>query len=195
MVKSTIYKICCKDSAITDCYVGRTIDVTTRQQQHKTNCYNEKIKAYNYKIYKTIREQGGFVNWDFMEIETVEHDSKDTTPAREREFFWFNELKATLNNNTPNQSHTDSCKKWFANNKEHSKLYDKQYREKNKDKIKIKNKKYYEDHKEKLIQYCKTWVDANREKNRVYQRERCRKIAEQKRLQKLETSVIESEAL
>ena len=185
MVKSTIYKICCKNSAITDCYVGRTIDVTSRLQQHKTCCYNNKKQAYNYKLYKAIRENGDFQNWNFIEIETIEHDKKDTLPARERESFWYNELKATLNNNTPNQNHKDSSKKWRDNNKEYSKEYEKQYRAKNKEKIAERTKEYYELNKDKITENAKKWVDKNREYNRTYQRERLQKIRLQQKLQNL----------
>lgn len=186
MVKSTIYKICCKDSAVKDCYVGRTIDVTSRFQTHKACCYNTNIKAYNYKLYKTIRENGGLENWSLEEIETIEHNADDTTPARERENYWFVEYCATLNNNIPNQSHTASCKKWQENNKDYYKNYDKQYREKNKEQIKIKSKEYYDKNKEKLMAYNKIWInkDENREKNRTYQRERLQKI----KLKKLENA-------
>ena len=185
MVKSTIYKICCKNSAIPDCYVGRTIDVTSRLQQHKTCCYNNKKQAYNYKLYKAIRENGDFQNWNFIEIETIEHDKKDTLPARERESFWYNELKATLNNNTPNQNHKDSSKKWRDNNKEYSKEYEKQYRAKNKEKIAERTKEYYELNKDKITENAKKWVDKNREYNRTYQRERLQKIRLQQKLQNL----------
>jgi len=190
MVKSTIYKLRCKNPDVTDCYVGRTIDVTMRGKSHKGKCNNEKCKEYNFKVYKCIRENGGFENWFLEEIETIEHDSEDTTPAREREYYWFNEFKATLNNNTPNQSHTVSSKIWRENNKEYLKEQGKEYIEKNKEKIKIRTKAYYEKNKEKLIANCKKWIskEENREKNRIYQRERCRKIAELKKLQKLEVN-------
>lgn len=188
MVKSTIYKIFCLNTDITDCYVGRTINVMSRFSTHKSNCYNESRVSYNYKIYKTIRENGGFENWIFEEIETIEHDAKNTTPAREREYFWFNELKANLNNNTPNQNHKISSKIWREKNPEYFKVYEKQYKEKNKEQIKLKRSIYYEKNKDKLKENCKKWINKteNREKNRIYQRERCRKIAEQKKLQKLE---------
>ena len=188
MVKSTIYKIRCKSLEVPECYIGRTIDVTSRLRTHKSNCYSQTKASYNYKVYKFIRENGGFENWILEEIETVEHDSEDTTPAREREYYWFNELKATLNNNIPNQSSSVSNKIWQNNNKEYLKEYDKQYKEKNKEQIKIRTKVYYEKNKDKLNANCKKWIskEENREKNRIYQRERCRKIAELKKLQKIE---------
>lgn len=186
MVKSTIYKITCKTADVTDCYVGRTIDVTTRFSTHRSNCYNENRPTFNYKLYKTIREHGGFENWNFEEIENIEHDIEDTTPAREREFYWFNLLNATLNHNIPNQSQKESTKKWRDNNKEHARKYGKTYKENNKEKIKEKSKEYYEENKERLKENCKKWIEENREKNRTYQRERCRRIAEEKRLKKLE---------
>lgn len=190
MVKSTIYKLHCKNPDVTECYVGKTIDVSMRRNTHKTKCNNEKCKEYNFKVYKFIRENGGFENWILEEIETIEHDSENNVLVREREYYWFNELKATLNNNTPNQSHIVSSKIWRDNNKEYSKEYGKIYKEKNKEQIKIRTKAYYEKNKDKLKANCKKWIsnEENREKNRIYQRERCRKIAELKKLQKLEVN-------
>lgn len=197
MVKSTIYKICCLAPEVTDCYVGRTIDATSRLKAHKTCCNNQNGKSYNYKVYQTIRNHGGFDNWNFEEIETIEHDVDDTTPAREREYFWYNELKANLNNNTPNQEHKVSDKIWREKNVEYIKSYGTEYRDKNKDKIKEKSKVYYDKNKDKMKETCKKWIskEENRERNRTYQRERCRRIAEQKKLQKLETLPTQSEEI
>tara|TARA_R110000868_G_scaffold96904_2_gene266535 strand:- start:101 stop:685 length:585 start_codon:yes stop_codon:yes gene_type:complete len=174
MVKSTIYKIVCKYPLVTDCYVGRTKDVTSRSNQHHVCCNSEKSKAYNYKLYKMIRANGGFDNWIFVEIETIEHADDDTILAREREAFWYHELNATLNNNVPNQSTQLSKSIWKKNNPEYASQYSKQYALKNKDAIILKSKIYYEKHKEQMHAATTKWVQANREKNRAYQRERYR---------------------
>ena len=123
-------------------------------------------------------------------LSVVITDLENNVLVREREYYWFNELKATLNNNTPNQSHTISSKIWRDNNKEYLKKYEKEYKEKNKEQIKIRTKAYYEKNKDKQKTNCKKWIsnEENREKNRIYQRERCRKIAELKKLQKIEVN-------
>jgi hypothetical protein len=57
---TVIYKIVCNDLTITDLYVGNTTNFTKRKGQHKNSCINEKSKSYNLKIYKIIRENGGW---------------------------------------------------------------------------------------------------------------------------------------
>ena len=175
MVKTTIYKIVCQYPLVTDCYVGRTKDVTARFNQHKICCVNENSKNYNCKVYKTIRSNGGFDKWTFEEIETIEHADDDTTLAREREGFWYHELNATLNNNVPNQSHKDSCKIWTQNNPAYASQYSKEYALKNKDMIQEKSKLYYLENKDHINATSTKWVQENRDRNRSYQRDRYRK--------------------
>jgi hypothetical protein len=64
-----IYKLCCKDLSITDIYVGHTTDMRKRKWGHKSNCNNEKIKNYNLNVYQFIRNNGGWDNWEMIEIE------------------------------------------------------------------------------------------------------------------------------
>ena len=177
MVKTTIYKIVCKYPLVTDCYVGRSKDVTMRFNQHRVSCNYETGKGYNCKVYKTIRANGGFDNWNLVEIETIEHADDDTLLPRQREAFWYHELNATLNNNVPNQSPELSKSIWKKNNPEYFIEYGKQYALKNKDIITEKQKIYYIEHKEHLNAKSSQWVKDNRDRNRAYQRERCRKIA------------------
>jgi hypothetical protein len=69
---TSIYKLCCKDIYIIDIYVGHTTDMRRRKWQHKTNCNNEKNKVYNLNVYQFIRNNGGWDNWDMIEIERFE---------------------------------------------------------------------------------------------------------------------------
>ena len=176
MVVSTIYKIVHKNPAITNCYVGRTRDATTRFNQHRTSCVNCNSKAYNYKLYRTIRETGGLDGWTFIELETIEHEPKDNTLAKEREAFWYKELSATLNNNVPNQPAAMSKKLWRLKNPEYVKNYSKQYMETHKEELAEKHKEYYQNNKEKFHNNMKQWIANNRDKNRAYQRERYHKL-------------------
>lgn len=180
MTKTTIYKIVHKIPAITNCYVGRTKDVTTRFKQHRICCNNENSKAYNYKLYKTIRETGGLENWNFVELETIEHEPDDASLARERESFWYKELSATLNNNVPNRQPLESKKNWYNKNKEYFKQYAVTYNAIHKDTIAEKRKIYYNSHKKEMHEYTKKWVADNRERNRAYQRERYHKHTQER---------------
>ena len=60
-----IYKIYCKDSSITDVYVGHTTNFNSRKNMHKNLCKNFKNKQ---KIYNVIRCNGGWDNWVMVEI-------------------------------------------------------------------------------------------------------------------------------
>ena len=62
--KTIIYKLCCKDVNITDEYVGGTTNFYGRKGNHKGKCNNS-----NTRVYKFIRENGGWDNWEMIEIE------------------------------------------------------------------------------------------------------------------------------
>jgi hypothetical protein len=91
-----IYKIYCKDKTITDIYVGHTTNYIQRKYQHKLACNNFKE---DFKIYKTIRENGGWNNWDMVEI--AKYNCKDSTAARIKEQEHYELLNATLNSVPP----------------------------------------------------------------------------------------------
>jgi hypothetical protein len=121
--KTIIDKIVCNDLYITDVYVGHTTNFIKRKAQHKYNCNNIDGKSYNFKIYNTIRNNGGFENWSMIEIEKFQ-DCNDINEASARERYWYELLHANLNTNCPGRNKA-KC------NKE----YNKDYQENNKDKI------------------------------------------------------------
>ena len=53
--KAKIYKLCCKDVDVIECYVGPTTNMTRRKYQHKNACNNESSKEYNRNVYRFIR--------------------------------------------------------------------------------------------------------------------------------------------
>jgi len=138
-----IYKLCCKDTDIKDFYIGSTTSFRHRKTNHKITCNNEKGRYYNYDVYKFIRENGGFSNWDMILIEYYKCDTKLELEKREREV--IEKLNPTLNKQIP----TRTKKEYQENNKEHFKNYQKEYREKNKEQIKKRDKEYHENNKEK----------------------------------------------
>lgn len=94
-----IYKITCNDPSVTDKYVGHTTNFVQRKNAHKNSTNNEKSHCYNLKLYKTIRENGGWNNWK-MEIIQF-YNCKNLYEAKIKEQEQFIELKATLNNIEP----------------------------------------------------------------------------------------------
>ena len=96
--KTIIYKICCKDINIKDFYVAQTTDFIRRQYKHKYDCNNPNSKKYNKYVYKFIRNNGGWQNWDMIEIE--KYNCNGIVGAWERETYWLDELKPTLNKQT-----------------------------------------------------------------------------------------------
>lgn len=90
-----IYKIYCNDSSITDLYVGHTTNFIKRKYQHKILCNSSK----KLKIYDLIRINGGWDNWNMIEI--AKYKCQDATEARIREQEHYDLLKPTLNSINP----------------------------------------------------------------------------------------------
>lgn len=74
-----IYKIYCKDKTIKDVYIGQTTNFVIRKYEHKTSCNTKN----DLEIYKTIRENGGWDNWNMIEI--AKYNCNDSTDSTEEE--------------------------------------------------------------------------------------------------------------
>ena len=119
--KSIIYKLCCKDINIKEIYIGSTTNFKRRKCEHKFICNNSNNKKYNLNVYKFIRANGNWDNWDMVIIEKFE--CNDNLELHRRERYWLENLQATLNMCIPNRSK----KEWEDDNKEN---YNKKRREK-----------------------------------------------------------------
>ena len=161
-----IYKLCCKDTDITDIYIGSTTSFRHRKSLHKFSCNNEKNNNYNRNVYKFIRENGGWKNWEMILIEYYKCDTKLELEKREREV--IENLKPTLNKQIP----TRSLKEYREDNKEKIIEQNKQYRQDNKEKSKEYYKEYYQDNKEQLLEkskeYKKQYYQDNKEHYKEY---------------------------
>jgi len=93
------YKIYCKNPSVDDIYIGHTTNFVQRKHTHKQSCLNNKSKNHNCKLYKVIRENDGWKNWN-MEIIAF-HACEDHYSARKLEQNYFEEYKATLNSIQP----------------------------------------------------------------------------------------------
>ena len=82
-----VYEIVSKDKSITKTYIGSTWDMNERKRTHKKNCYNEKNRKYNTPVYRYIRENGGWDNWNMIVIESG--DCMDRTELECAEQFYI----------------------------------------------------------------------------------------------------------
>jgi len=96
---TVFYKIYCKDPAVNDVYVGHTTNFVQRKYNHKRTCIKENDSNHNLKVYKFIREHGGWDNWK-MDIIGYK-DCYDHYEARKAEQKYFETLQATLNSIEP----------------------------------------------------------------------------------------------
>ena len=163
--KSVIYKLCCKDPNITDIYIGSTTNMKQRKQGHKNRCNNPNSKKYNYKVYQTIREYGGFDNWDMILVEYVNATSKQELEKEERIVIEL--LQPTLNCVIPTRTN-------------------KEYYEEHKKDISEQRQKKYNENKEKILEKCKIYRQNNKEQksatDKKYREQNKEKLKKQQRI-------------
>jgi hypothetical protein len=155
----TIYKIICKDENVKDCYVGSTKDFNRRKKTHEKD-----LKHRNHKLQTTINNNGGWDNWNMLEIEKIICNKKE---ALIKEQFWINEFQSSLNSqksHITNEERKERNKLYTINynnsHREQIHNYNKNYRIKNIDEIKLRDKKYYEANKDNICKKNQEYSSA-----------------------------------
>ena len=159
------YKICCEDNDYV--YVGSTCNFNNRRRHHRQRCNNENDKEYHLKVYKTIRENGGWENWKMIQIGTREQITKREAEQIEEEYRL--ELKADLNDK---RAYLDKQSKEY---KERKAISDKKYRESEKGKASLERRKDYfteYNNSEETKERKHEWYLANKEKQLAKQAEK-----------------------
>lgn len=180
------YKIICLDNSVELCYVGSTANFIKRRSSHKNTCNNENNKNYNLKIYKTIREYGGWSNFKMIQIGTREQLTLRQAEQIEEEYRI--ELNANMNgrrcyiteeqkpkrkkeiDKEYRENNKEKIKEYYENNKENNKEKIKEYRENNKEKMNEYQKNYRENNKEQTREYNKKYRENNRDKKKELDR-------------------------
>ena len=172
-----IYKICCDD--VDDFYIGSTQSIRHRKYAHKTACNGNKetMKGYNYKIYQTIRANGGWDKWRMVVIEEMINTTR--VDATIREEFYRVELSPTMNmirayrsDEQRKEENKKKKKKWDENNKEHKHEYHKKYREAHREENNRKARDYRETHHEERLRKQREYTQTHRNEINIKQRER-----------------------
>ena len=167
------YKIVCKDTSITDCYVGHTTDFKTRRYGHKQKCNDVNSKAYNFEVYTFIRNHGGWENFDMVLVET--QMCVNALDAYRVERIHIERLKAMLNMRLPSRTSKEyyedrkehiklRCRNYYYTHTEEKKQYSAEYREHHKDHLREQRKIYVEQHKEQIRTRMKQYHELNKNK-------------------------------
>lgn len=166
-----IYKLVHKEDFDNEnIYIGSTTNFIKRKYAHKNRCNDSNDKEHNTTKYKYIRDNGGWVMWDMIEIEKYPCVDKRTSACRERE--WIEFYKSKLNTTLP------FVMDRFVDFQE----YQKKYREANKEKFKERVQKYYEDNKDQIKEKSKIYREENteqiKEKQKMYREDNKDQIKE-----------------
>ncbi len=130
-----VYKLCCRNVDVKEIYIGSTCSFKARKCQHKGCCNNENNRDYNLYVYQFIRDNGGFINFDMIEIEKYKATDKKDLEKRERHY--IETLGSVLNKIIP----TRTDKEYYIDNKEGIKEKNKEYYQENTEQIKEQKKK------------------------------------------------------
>jgi group I intron endonuclease len=79
-----IYKISHKES--NNCYIGSTCNFSSRKSHHRKNTTNKVGKTYWCKLYRFIRDNGGWVNFNIDIIESYPCNTREAGKLREQYF-------------------------------------------------------------------------------------------------------------
>jgi hypothetical protein len=158
------YKIVCDDLP-NFVYVGSTMSFANRKYNHKRNCYNENDKRYNFKIYQTIRANGGWDNWRMVCIHQEDIDNKRYAEQIEENY----RLELNGNLNTHRAFRTEEQRK------EYHKEYHKEYREDNKGYFNERNKKYRENNRDFIIEKITCECGCEISRNNIAEHKRSKK--------------------
>lgn len=158
-----IYKLCCDECD--DFYVGSTRNIVQRKKTHKTSCNNPKNKAYNTKIYRTMREFGGWDEWRLCPHELMENSTKFEAECQEEVVRM--RLKAELNSRRASCggiTREDYQKQYYQEHKEYIKEYSKGYRDGHYEEKKDYIKHYYEGNRATILEQKKNFYQENKDK-------------------------------
>ena len=147
-----IYHIVDSDKVVH--YVGSTSNFNSRKSKHKWNCTHEHCKEYNLDIYKYIRENGGFDNFEIIPIRKIDNVSNKTELriAEREEMEKYTGLKNMRGSYATKEEKLQLIRVWQENNSEKYLGKIRQWRQANPAKVVEIHRKYYEANSEKILE-------------------------------------------
>ncbi len=154
-----IYKLIKKDATNDDMvYIGSTCDVGERLNRHKKNCTNPNDIRHNNKLYKYIRENGGWEEWKYEILDEIEVPLKECEERRKCEQDYITKYDAINKLNTFKAFRTEEDRL------NRFKIYRLNNFEKCSEKDKRIGKIRYERDKEKMLGQAKLNYEKNKDK-------------------------------
>ena len=175
-----MYKIKSLDPKIDYCYIGSTQNFTKRKCKHKSmsNLINS---ISNRKLYNTIRENGGWLNFQMIPIEEYKCDTPQQAHIREQ--YWIENIEesklnsikafATMEQRIEQKKEyyfknrdqiAEQKKEYYFKNRDQRVEHQKEYNFKNRDQIAEQKKEYRAINKGQIAEYYKEYYKANKEK-------------------------------
>ena len=146
-----IYKIKSLDQTIDYCYVGSTQNFIKRKSQHKCVCNVIKEKN-NTKLYNTMRENGGWDNFQMTPIEEYKCDTPQQAHIREQ--YWIENIEKNKLNSikafVTKEQKLEQQKEYYSANKDKIADYQKEYKAVNKEKVADYQKEYSNEYYHKV---------------------------------------------
>ena len=81
-----VYKLKCRDTNITEFYIGSSLNFQQRKSQHKGGSNNLNDRHYCYPLYMFINVNGGIDNWEFEVIKEYKFITKKELNIEEQKF-------------------------------------------------------------------------------------------------------------
>jgi hypothetical protein len=184
-----MYKIYPKNFNLNYCYIGHTNNFNFRKRHHRLPCIDINHSKSHIKLYQVIRENGGWDEWEMVELEKFNGKTKLEARMREQELMKLhnanlNMLNAYITEDERKATKHAITEKYREDNKELLKQQTKKYKEDHKEIIAEQMKKYRAENKEKINEKTREYRENNKEKhqewNRVW-REKNKEILKEKR--------------
>ena len=182
---TVIYKLCSKDPAVAQVYIGSTTNLGARRGQHKRACVNPNNKSHNDPKYEFIRANGGWAAWEVVLVEAW--PCSNFEEQRQRERHWFDIHADKLNAIRPYRSIDEAAEldkaraaAYYECNKDARKAYAAEYRGGNKDAIKARAAAHYECNKDSINARNAAYYECNKDALNAHARARyqANKLAE-----------------
>jgi ribosomal protein S27AE len=168
-MKYTFYRIV-KNDDDDFCYIGSTKNFINRKYQHKNNTNNVNCRAYTYKLYQHIRDNGGWEQFNMIPIEEGEYEN--TISCRIREEQLRKENNGNLNSLKAHVIQKEAKREYYENNKDIINQKKKIYYEANKKYISNQKKEYRKANFEDIKQHKKEYYEANKDKIQQYRKQK-----------------------
>lgn len=136
----------------TSFYIGSHNEFEDRESNHRRSCNNPNDKHFNLKVYKTIRENGGWEKWSFIHLGSKECETERQAHMIEQ-YEYIDIYEPDLNSIKAYLSDEDRAKykqDWYFNKLEENNNYNIERVNKYRLKKLEENPDYYKDEYQKI---------------------------------------------